>query len=95
MTCFITVDLTPTNKEQLIQYSQKAASTVEKFQGQFLVKGEIEKLHGEKTHIMKAIIQFPNEESAINWYNSDEYQALIPLREEGMISQFHLVKSVE
>jgi uncharacterized protein (DUF1330 family) len=40
---------------------------------------------------MKAVIEFPDKESAINWYNSAAYQAIIPLREQGMHSQFHLV----
>jgi len=48
-------------------------------------------LHGEAPHPLKAVIQFPDKESARNWYNSDAYQAIIPLRNEGMHSQFHLV----
>jgi len=54
-------------------------------------KGEIETLHGETTHPIKAVIQFPDKESAKNWYNCAAYQAIIPLREKGMNSQFNLV----
>jgi len=37
------------------------------------------------------VIQFPDRESAENWYNSEAYQAIIPTRDQGMNSQFHLV----
>ena len=91
MTSLVVVDLTPTDKTQLSEYSALAAETIKSFGGRFIAKGEIETLCGEAKHLMKAVIEFPDKESALNWYNSDEYQAIIPLREKGMKSQFHLV----
>ena len=41
--------------------------------------------------VLKVVIQFPDRDSAVNWYNSDAYQAIIPLRGQGMDCQFHLV----
>jgi len=37
------------------------------------------------------VIQFPDRQAAVNWYHSAEYQAIIPLRDQGMDSVFHLV----
>jgi len=91
MTALIIVDLTPTNKDKLAAYSAEAAKTLITFDGEFLAKGPIAPLHGESAFSTKVIIQFPSKEQAINWYESKEYQAIIPLREEGMISQFHLI----
>jgi len=91
MTCLVIVDLTPTDKTQLGQYSEQAAKTLAAFNGEFIAKGEIETLHGESSHPMKAVIQFPDKDTARNWYQSEAYQALIPQRERGMQSQFHLV----
>ncbi len=91
MTTLIIVDLTPLDKTKLAEYSGQAAETLKPFGGSFLVKGVIETLHGESVHQAKAVIQFPDKESAKNWYNSAEYQTIIPLREQGMHSQFHLV----
>lgn len=91
MTCLVIVDLTPVDKALIGQYSEKAAGTLKPFNGEFIAKGEVEVLHGEASHPLKAVIQFPDKESARNWYNSDAYQAIIPLRNEGMHSQFHLV----
>lgn len=36
------------------------------------------------------IIEFPDRESAKRWYESPEYQAIIPLRDSGMDSIFVL-----
>lgn len=91
MANLVIVDLTPLDKTQLSEYSALAAETLKPFNGHFIAKGEIETLHGEATHSMKAVIEFPDKESAKNWYNSTAYQVIIPLREQGMNSHFHLV----
>lgn len=91
MTSLVIVDLTPVDKTQLTQYSTLAAQTLKPFNGHFIAKGPVETLHGEAMHPVKAVIQFPDKESAKNWYNSAAYQKIIPLREQGMQSQFHLV----
>ena len=91
MTSLIIVDLTPVDKTTLSEYSALAAETLKPFNGHFIAKGTIETLHGEASHPMKAVIEFPDKESAKNWYNSEAYQAIIPLRETGMKSQFHLL----
>lgn len=91
MSALIIVDLTPTDKEKLTAYSTLAAPTLLAFGGEFLAKGPIEALHGEGAFTTKVVIQFPDRDSAMNWYQSKAYQEIIPVRELGMISQFHLV----
>lgn len=91
MPAYIVVDLTPTDTTKLQQYSALAADTLIPFGGEFLVKGPIESLHGESHLQVKVVIAFPDRESAAGWYSSDAYQAIIPLRDEAMESQFHLI----
>lgn len=91
MPAFIVVDLTVKNPEKLKSYSQLAAETLVPFNGEFLTKGAIEVLHGEKAFQMKVIIQFPTFQQANDWYQSDNYQNIVELRNEGMTSQFHLI----
>lgn len=91
MKSLVIVDLTPKDKEKLMQYSALAAETLAPFNGQFIAKGAIEILSGEAPYQTKAVIEFPDKESARGWYKSESYQAIIALREEGMESQFHLV----
>ena len=91
MSAYIVVDLTPTDVEKLQEYRTAGAVTVARYDGEFVVKGAIEPLNGGSHHQTKVIIQFPDREAALNWYQSDDYQALIPLRDRGMDATFHLV----
>lgn len=91
MASFIIVDLTVIDQDKLAEYSAQASTTLAPYGGQFIAKGAAETLHGQPEHNLKAIIEFPDKESAINWYNSDTYQALVPLREEGIHSTFQLL----
>ena len=91
MKTLIIVDLTPIDKIKLSEYSALAAETLIPFNGVFIAKGAAEPLNGESNHPIKAVIEFPDKQSAKDWYNSSAYQAIIPLREQGMHSQFHLV----
>jgi len=91
MKSLIIVDFTPIDQTHLTQYAQLAAQTIESLGGQFIAKGPIETLHGQSTHTMKAVIEFKDKDTARNWYNSEAYQAIIELRNQGMDSQFHLV----
>jgi uncharacterized protein (DUF1330 family) len=90
MSALIIVDLTPTDTDKLSTYSALAAATLLPFSGEFLAKGPIEILHGDSAFQTKVVIQFPDKESALNWYASEAYQKLIPTRNLGMDSQFHL-----
>jgi uncharacterized protein (DUF1330 family) len=91
MGALIIVDLTPTDQEKLTAYSTQAAQTLLPYGGEFLAKGYIEALHGDAVFSTKVVIAFPDRDSAVNWYASKAYQEIIPLRDQGMISQFHIV----
>ncbi len=91
MAALIIVDLIPLDKEHLTRYSTMAAESLIPFEGEFLAKGDIEPLHGDSSYQVKVVIQFPDREHALNWYYSDTYQKIIPIRDQGMESQFHLV----
>jgi len=91
MTALIIVDLTPTDQEKLSVYSTMAVETLVPYGGEFLAKGPIETLHGDSGFKAKAVIQFPDRDNALGWYHSAAYQAIIPTRDQGMQSQFHLV----
>jgi len=93
MTALIVVDLTLINKDKLALYSAQAAETLISYEGEFIAKGPITSLHGGNDFSTKVIIQFPSKEHATDWYNSSEYQAIIPLREQAFSSQFHLISS--
>ena len=99
MTAYIVVDLTPINADKMQEYGAAAAVTVAEHGGEFVVKGPITALNpGEnlnedqaEQYVTKVIIQFPDYDKALAWYNSDAYQAIIPTRKLAMKSQFHII----
>ena len=51
--------------------------------GKMVARGKLSKpLAGEYAHQVEAIFEFPTQEAAQAWYDSDAYQALVALRNE-------------
>lgn len=91
MTAYIIVGLNPKDVEKLQAYSAQAAPIVAQYEGEFLAKGPVVSLCGEYDYQVQVIIAFPNRDLAESWYNSAEYQAIIPLRDEGMDCHFQVI----
>jgi uncharacterized protein (DUF1330 family) len=91
MHSLVIVNFNILKEEKLKEYSVAAAPTIASFGGEFIAKGKPIQLHGGNTFAKTAVIQFPDSESAKNWYNSNEYQQIIPLRSEGMDCHFQLI----
>ena len=62
------------------EYASKVADTLKPFDGKFLVRTP-EKLvkEGEET-TLTVVIEFPNKDKALGWYNSDEHQKIVVQR---------------
>lgn len=93
MSTYIIVEFTPLDKDQLSRYSALAAATVAEYGGEFVSKGSAETLSGDSDYSHRAILHFAGVESAKAWYQSESYQKLIPIREQGMRNQFHLINA--
>ena len=91
MSAIIVVGFTPKDTDKLQQYGASVPSILAMYSGEILTKGSVEKLQGDFAHTVQVIIAFPNREKALGWYNSAEYQALIPRRNQGMDSEFQLI----
>ena len=91
MSAYLIVNLKPLDADKLQEYSTLAAKTLSAVGAEFVARGERTILHGASDYPALAVIRFPSREVALNWYNSDEYQALAGIRGEGMDSEFHLV----
>ena len=91
MSAYVIVGFNPKNSEKLQAYSAAAGPIIAQFQGEFVVKGQSQQLFGESNYKMQVIIAFPTHSLAETWYNSPEYQALLPLREQAMDAHFQLI----
>lgn len=94
MSSYIVVESNVLDADKLVEYGKLAAPTVAKFGGKFIAKGSSKSLHGHQPFANKAVIEFGSEQEAQNWYHSDDYQALIELRNQAMDSQFELIKGL-
>lgn len=91
MSAFVIANFNVQDENKLKQYGAAAAATLDEFGGQYLAKGKTDILHGGSIHPMTVVIQFPDKESANSWYQSDDYQKLLDIRNEAMDGDFQLV----
>ena len=71
------------NPEKLKEYISQVPATMKPFGAKMLARGKKQKvLNGDCAHQMQATFEFQSADAIENWYASDAYQALIPIREE-------------
>jgi len=84
VSAFIIVNLTVKDPESFQSYLQQVPATLKDFSGGMLTKGKVSKVFaGKHDKDIVGILKFPNLESANGWYESEAYQALIPIRDKG------------
>ncbi len=72
-----------TSPEKFGEYAKFVAPTLEPFEGSVTLKGKaVQVVAGTNDKETVGILAFPNVEKALGWYNSVDYQSLIPLRDE-------------
>lgn len=94
MAALFVIDLTVKNADKLKEYSAQTPAILTKHRGEVLLKGKASQVHATNPatgYDTTVVFQFPSKEDAMGWYNSPEYQALLPLRDEAMDSSFKLV----
>jgi uncharacterized protein (DUF1330 family) len=85
MTAFFIATTTIKDAEKFQAYAAKAGPTIAAFGGEMIKRGKVEKiLNGEANHLAVGVVQFPDMGTLEQWYNSPDYQALIPLRDESV-----------
>jgi len=94
MPAYVAVHAKVKNPEKLAEYSKAAGQTVADHGGTFTIRAPIDRiLTGEADYNRFVLIEFPDLDTARGWYDSPEYQALIPVRDEGADMLFTLSES--
>ena len=71
------------NPEKMKEYQTIAGPTFAKFGGELAAKGKVAGLlHGTSDLNVVAVMKFESIEKIDEWYNSDDYQAAVAVREE-------------
>jgi uncharacterized protein (DUF1330 family) len=79
---YIIGNITIKDADKWSEYRNRVPATLAPWNGELVFRGKkLNILGGEYQHSDTVVIRFPSIESLNNWFNSDEYQALIPIRE--------------
>ena len=90
MSAYVVVHATINDQEKMQEYGAVAGQAVANHGGEVVCRGPVEALNGEAPHPVMVVLKFPSKDAAKSWYNSDEYQGIIPTRDAAMDSVFVL-----
>ncbi|WP_241613078.1 DUF1330 domain-containing protein [Rosenbergiella epipactidis] len=84
-----------TNPKTIKPYSQNVEKTFKPYSGRFIVRGsDIEVKEGFGAQGRLIIIKFDSLKKARDWYNSREYQKLIPIRQRSGNTRTYIVQGL-
>ena len=76
-------------------YRSRTQQIIEQYGGRFLVRGgDVEVIEGDPGISRLVILEFPSVEAARRFYNSPEYQAILPHRLDNARSTLFIVNGV-
>ena len=85
-----------TDQALMDDYGQKAGPSVAAYDGELIAATEnVAHMDGMSKPPRIVIIRFPSMERAKEWYNSPEYQAVLPMRFRACNSSVYFVEGVE
>lgn len=78
---YFVADIRIRDEARYARYLEKVDEVASRFEGEYLaVDPDAETLEGEREHGRLVIIRFPDQAALRRWYDSPEYQAILPLR---------------
>jgi uncharacterized protein (DUF1330 family) len=94
MSAYIVIEGTPRDKQALGRYGSQALPLIKQLGGEVLAFGPWELIFGEAAYHNGMIVRFPDQDTALAWYNSPAYQALLDIRNAALDCRFRLVGQV-
>lgn len=81
MTAYIISRVSISDSDAMQDYMADAPESVYAYGGRYLVRtGDIEALEGEAAYERVVVVEFPDKEKALAWYNSEDYREMRDLR---------------
>jgi uncharacterized protein (DUF1330 family) len=96
MPAYALVELSIFNRDKMSPYLTAVGDTITAHGGRYLVRpGNVEVVEGTLgQYPLKVVLEFPDMIAARQWYDSPEYQAILPNRLEHSEGNFLLVEGV-
>lgn len=79
MTAYVIARINVTDPEDYQTYASQTVALAEKAGGRFLVKGGPQTQVEGNSPDRHVLIEFPDHQAALDWYNSKEYQRILPI----------------
>jgi uncharacterized protein (DUF1330 family) len=86
MAAYVVVQMEVHDPVKYREYAAKMAPTAAPYKGRLLVANDAEPREGEPVYRRTIIGEFPTMDDLRSWYESDAYQAVLPLRLESTTS---------
>ena len=95
MAVYVIGDIEVTNPDLMGKYAGKAGPTVEAHGGKAIVLGgATETVEGDWQPKRLVVLEFPDLAAAKAWYNSPEYQEILPMRLEASNGDLVMVEGM-
>jgi uncharacterized protein (DUF1330 family) len=82
MAAYVIATIEVTEPEGYEEYRRRVPATIEKYGGRYLVRGGRSEVAEGIDPNRVVVLEFSTIEKAREWYNSPEYQACAPIRQE-------------
>ncbi len=82
MTAYFIAHVNVNDRDAFREYERGVLQTIKPFSGRVLSAAPATRLDGAEAKNHNAIISFPSAEDAQGWWDSADYQAIIPIRHE-------------
>jgi len=95
MAHYIIAEISIADREEYALYEAGFMAIFSRYQGTMLaVEEQPELLEGEWPHSRTVLVEFPNREQALAWYQSEDYQALASHRKRASNGNLVLIKGL-
>jgi uncharacterized protein (DUF1330 family) len=95
MPAYFVVELDASNAEGMVAYRAAVPTTIEKYGGRYLIRGGAAELfEGAPEPKRIVILEFADAAAVKRWYNSPEYQKILPGRLENATCRAFCVEGI-
>ena len=95
MSAYVLVQINITNVEPYKDYLKQVTPTVEKYEGEYIIRGgKFETMLGKWDYQRTVAIKFPSYEKAMEWYKSKEYAPIKKIREDNSDGNLIIVDGI-
>jgi uncharacterized protein (DUF1330 family) len=95
MSAYVIANVDVHDAEAYEAYRSRTLETVQAHGGRFIVRGgAVDILEGEPVVRRLVIIEFPSRDAARAWYDSPEYQSILPFRTSASEGALFIVDGV-